>query len=193
MELQEDLEVAAQRALKEELGANASAELRECCRLSTAWTGALPMMQLCQADHNVLFSSLFTDETMDYGERDAEAEAGNCRLWTTGERLGILAYGGIPAKNRRSARTEDITYTVCNYNCSNYIFETPKRESENHSLNCPRPWIHSTSRPGCMPLLWAVPSVSLNVRSCKKISKKASLQRLRQAKELAGKEMSVQP
>lgn len=83
VELDEDLWTAANRAVTEELGEHAPRHhLRECCRLSVGWSGSMPQMQVCQADHNIVFTAL-GEERLDYGQRDAEVEA--LEYWTMEE------------------------------------------------------------------------------------------------------------
>mmetsp|Transcript_62526 Transcript_62526/g.116970 ORF Transcript_62526/g.116970 Transcript_62526/m.116970 type:complete len:250 (+) Transcript_62526:40-789(+) len=75
LEVGEDLRMSAWRAVQEELGRHAAPrDLQECCRLKTGWSGALPNMQLCQFDQNVIYTALGDDHS-DFGERDAEVAA----------------------------------------------------------------------------------------------------------------------
>ncbi|CAE7570293.1 idi [Symbiodinium natans] len=75
VEVGEDLLVAAQRAIHEELGSRAALPApTECCRLSTGWSGALPKMQLCQLDHNIVYTAL-GNLSGDTGDRDEEVDA----------------------------------------------------------------------------------------------------------------------
>ncbi|CAK9048190.1 unnamed protein product [Durusdinium trenchii] len=83
VELSEALPAAAQRAVQEELGQNAQLHLHECCRISTGWSGSTPHMQVCQADHNVLYRAMMSDEKVDFGERDAEVDT--LEYWTIDE------------------------------------------------------------------------------------------------------------
>ncbi|CAE7864979.1 idi [Symbiodinium microadriaticum] len=75
VEMGEDLQAAAQRAVHEELGSRAALlALTECCRLNTGWSGALPKMQLCQLDQNIVYTAKGSLGA-DAGDRDEEVDA----------------------------------------------------------------------------------------------------------------------
>ncbi|CAJ1339284.1 unnamed protein product [Effrenium voratum] len=82
VELGEDLGKAAHRAVAEELGPEAALEPAECCRLSTGWSGSMPQMQVCQSDHNFVFTAS-GPESLSLGERDTEVDT--LEYWTLEE------------------------------------------------------------------------------------------------------------